>query len=293
MAYLASPAAERITGQVFVVYGGMVALLAAPVVERRFDAAAETWDLPDLDKQLGSFFADRDPSVGFAADARDEHRRPAARLTTHDGQNTTTADEQTGIDMGRLSGKVAIVTGGAQGQGAAIVRGFVAEGAQVVIADIATDEGELLAKELGDDAVFVRHDVTSEADWEATVGTAKERFGRVDVLINNAGILMFAELTATSLEDYERVVRINQFGTFLGMRSVVAVDGGGRRRLDRQHLVDRGPRRDAVPGGVHREQVRHPRHDQGGRDGARPEEDPGQLRAPRHDRHRHDPYPRR
>ncbi len=69
VAYLASPAAERITGQVFVVYGAMVALLAAPVVERRFDAAADTWDLPDLDKQLGSFFADRDPSVGFAADS--------------------------------------------------------------------------------------------------------------------------------------------------------------------------------------------------------------------------------
>ncbi|HET9082830.1 MAG TPA: glucose 1-dehydrogenase [Candidatus Limnocylindrales bacterium] len=132
--------------------------------------------------------------------------------------------------MGRLSGKVAIVTGGAQGQGAAIVRGFVAEGASVVIADIATDEGELLAKELGDAVVFVRHDVTSEADWESTVATAQERFGKVDVLINNAGILLFSELTATSLEDYERVVRINQFGTFLGMRSVVAAmeaAGGG------------------------------------------------------------------
>lgn len=69
VAYLASPAAERITGQVFVVYGGMVALLAAPVVEQRFDATGDTWDLPDLDKQLGTFFADRDPSVGFAADA--------------------------------------------------------------------------------------------------------------------------------------------------------------------------------------------------------------------------------
>ena len=69
VAYLASPAAERITGQVFVVYGGMVALLAAPVVEQRFDASGDTWDLPDLDKQLGGFFADRDPSVGFAADA--------------------------------------------------------------------------------------------------------------------------------------------------------------------------------------------------------------------------------
>lgn len=132
--------------------------------------------------------------------------------------------------MGRLSGKVAIVTGGAQGQGAAIVRGFVAEGAKVVIADIATDEGELLAKELADSAVFVRHDVTSEADWESTVATAQERFGKVDVLINNAGILLFSELTATSLQDYERVIRINQFGTFLGMRSVVAAmeaAGGG------------------------------------------------------------------
>lgn len=69
VAYLASPAAEQITGQVFVVYGGMVALLAAPVVEQRFDAQGQTWDLPDLDKQLGTYFADRDPSTGFAADS--------------------------------------------------------------------------------------------------------------------------------------------------------------------------------------------------------------------------------
>ena len=69
VAYLASPAAERITGQVFVVYGAMVALLAAPVVEKRFDAAAASWDLADLDKQIGSYFTDRDPAVGFAADS--------------------------------------------------------------------------------------------------------------------------------------------------------------------------------------------------------------------------------
>ena len=69
VAYLASPAAERITGQVFVVYGGMVALLAAPVVEQRFDASGSTWEVEDLDKQLGGFFADRDPAVGFAADS--------------------------------------------------------------------------------------------------------------------------------------------------------------------------------------------------------------------------------
>ncbi len=69
VAYLASPAAERINGQVFVVYGGMIALLAAPVVEQRFDASGATWDPADLDKQLGSFFADRDPAVCFAADS--------------------------------------------------------------------------------------------------------------------------------------------------------------------------------------------------------------------------------
>ena len=69
VAYLASPAAERITGQVFVVYGGMVAVVAAPVVAQRFDASADVWTSDDLDKQLGGFFADRDPSVGFAADS--------------------------------------------------------------------------------------------------------------------------------------------------------------------------------------------------------------------------------
>ncbi|GAA3833945.1 3-oxoacyl-ACP reductase [Nocardioides panacisoli] len=69
VAYLASPAAERITGQVFVVYGGMVAVVAAPVVEQRFDASGDLWSPDDLDKQLGGFFADRDPSVGFAADS--------------------------------------------------------------------------------------------------------------------------------------------------------------------------------------------------------------------------------
>ena len=69
VAYLASPAAQRINGQVFVVYGGMVALLAAPVVEQRFDAAGATWDLADLDKQVGSYFEERDPAVCFAADS--------------------------------------------------------------------------------------------------------------------------------------------------------------------------------------------------------------------------------
>ena len=69
VAYLASPAAESITGQVFVVYGGMVALVAAPVVEQRFDKSGTTWTLDDLDKQLGGYFEGRDPGHGFAADS--------------------------------------------------------------------------------------------------------------------------------------------------------------------------------------------------------------------------------
>jgi 3alpha(or 20beta)-hydroxysteroid dehydrogenase len=125
-------------------------------------------------------------------------------------------------DMARLDGKVAIVTGGANGQGAAIARGFVAEGAEVVIADIATEPGELLAKELGAAACFCRLDVTDEQNWHHVVAEAEERFGPVAVLVNNAGILMFSELAETALEDYERVVRVNQIGTFLGMKSVVA-----------------------------------------------------------------------
>jgi 3alpha(or 20beta)-hydroxysteroid dehydrogenase len=132
--------------------------------------------------------------------------------------------------MGRLDGKVAIVTGGAQGQGAAICRGYVAEGASVVISDIATEPGELLAKELGDAATFRRHDVTDEDDWTGVVDAARSAYGPPTVLVNNAGVLMVEELTKTTLDAYDRVVRVNQYGTFLGMRSVVAAmeeAGGG------------------------------------------------------------------
>lgn len=131
--------------------------------------------------------------------------------------------------MGRLTGKVAIITGGAQGQGAAAVRAFVEEGAQVVIADIADDPGKTLADELGDAAYYQRLDVSSEDDWATAVAGAGKMFGPVNVLVNNAGVLLFAELTKTSLADYERIIAINQIGTFLGMRSVaeVMVGAGG------------------------------------------------------------------
>ena len=131
--------------------------------------------------------------------------------------------------MGRLDGKVALITGGANGQGAAESRRFVAEGAKVVVADVDDEQGKLLADELGEAAIYVHHDVASEEDWESAIGATDDAFGRLDVLLNNAGILKFSPLAATSLEDYMSVVQVNQVGVFLGMRSVVApmTRGGG------------------------------------------------------------------
>ena len=123
--------------------------------------------------------------------------------------------------MGRLASKIAIVTGGSQGQGAAIVRAFVAEGARVVIADIAEETGEALAAELGDAVRFHRHDVSDEASWTSVVAYANATFGDVDVLVNNAGILRFGDLDRMSVDEFDLVYRINQRGTFLGMASVV------------------------------------------------------------------------
>ena len=123
--------------------------------------------------------------------------------------------------MTRLQNKIAIVTGGAQGQGAAIVRAFVAEGAKVVIADVAVEPGEALAAELGADTIFVKHDVSSEASWTALVEATTAAFGAANVLVNNAGILRFGAITETTVELYEQVFRVNQLGTFLGMKAVI------------------------------------------------------------------------
>ncbi|MEZ5233600.1 MAG: glucose 1-dehydrogenase [Acidimicrobiales bacterium] len=132
--------------------------------------------------------------------------------------------------MGRLDGKVAIVTGGARGQGAAEVRLFAAEGAKVVLSDVLVDDGRALAGELGDAVTFLRHDVSREEDWEAAVNTAVERFGGLDVLVNNAGILHNATIAKHTLADYERLVQVNQIGVFLGIRAAIApmkARGGG------------------------------------------------------------------
>jgi len=97
--------------------------------------------------------------------------------------------------MGRLDGKVALITGGARGMGKSHVRHFVAEGARVVFGDVLDEDGTAVAAQLGPDSCrYVHHDVTSEADWTAAVNTAVTTFGRLDVLVNNAGVLSHAPI---------------------------------------------------------------------------------------------------
>lgn len=122
--------------------------------------------------------------------------------------------------MARLDGKVAIVTGGARGMGAATVRLFVAAGAKVAIADRLEEAGTALAAELGEAARFYPLDVASEASWAETVRRVEAELGPVDVLVNNAGVLLFRSLMQTTLEDYRRVLDVNLVGEFLGIKAV-------------------------------------------------------------------------
>ena len=122
--------------------------------------------------------------------------------------------------MGRLADKVALITGAARGQGAAEARRFVDEGARVMVSDVLDDDGELVAKELGERAAYVHHDVTSEDDWAGAVRATLAAFGRIDVLVNNAGVFRILGMADTSLEEYTRIITINQVGTFLGLKAV-------------------------------------------------------------------------
>lgn len=133
--------------------------------------------------------------------------------------------------MGKLDGRVVLVTGAARGQGEQEARLFAAEGARVVVADVLVEQGESLAKELGaDTARFVRLDVGSEEGWAEAVTVARDAFGKIDGLVNNAGILRFNELVNTPLAEFEQVVRVNMTGAFLGIRAVapeIEAAGGG------------------------------------------------------------------
>ena len=132
--------------------------------------------------------------------------------------------------QGRLAGKVAIITGGASGQGAAEARLFVAEGAKVVISDVTVEAGQALAADLGDSAVFTRHDVSREEEWANAVAVAQQHFGGLNVVVNNAGIAFSAPLREHSVADFERITAVNQVGVFLGIRAAIApmeAAGGG------------------------------------------------------------------
>ena len=133
--------------------------------------------------------------------------------------------------MGRLAGKVAIVTGAAQGMGEAHARRFVREGARVVLTDLNEEGGAALAGELGPDALFIKQDVSSADDWADVVAKAEAAFGPVTVLVNNAGVIgPVSGLLDFSEEDFLRVCAINQLGVFLGMKAVVpgmVAAGGG------------------------------------------------------------------
>lgn len=134
-----------------------------------------------------------------------------------------------GERSGRVEGKVVLVTGAARGTGEQTARLLVAEGAQVVASDVRDDLAKKVVGELGENARFVHLDVSSEADWTEGVAQAVEHFGKLDGLVNNAGLFFMEALEDTSLADYERLLRVNQIGAFLGMRSVVPImkEAGG------------------------------------------------------------------
>ena len=123
--------------------------------------------------------------------------------------------------MPQLAGKVALISGSARGQGACEAQLFVAEGARVMVSDVLEAEGARLAAELGAAGAFVPLDTTSEPAWNRAVAATLERFGRLDILINNAGIFTPGSIASTSLDDYLRIVNVNQVGVFLGMKAAL------------------------------------------------------------------------
>ncbi|WP_269619165.1 glucose 1-dehydrogenase [Zhongshania sp. BJYM1] len=122
--------------------------------------------------------------------------------------------------MSRLAGKVAIITGAARGMGAVTAKLFAEHGAQVVIADILDEAGEALAASIGKNAHYVHTDVSNEADWQRLVEKA-ESLGPLNILVNNAAILHASSIADSDGDDYMRVIKINQLGTYLGIRAAI------------------------------------------------------------------------
>ena len=135
--------------------------------------------------------------------------------------------------MPRLEGKVALISGGARGQGAVEARMFAEEGASVVIGDILDDQGrqtEAELQELGYQVTYVHLDVTNESDWQSAVQAAVSAYGKLDILLNNAGILIRKNIEETTVEDWDRIFAVNSKGVFLGTKAAIPVmreNGGG------------------------------------------------------------------
>jgi 3alpha(or 20beta)-hydroxysteroid dehydrogenase len=122
----------------------------------------------------------------------------------------------------RLDGKVALITGAAQGMGEAHARRFVAEGAKIIVADTNENAGSAVVDSLGESAIFLQHDVTKWESWSNVISQGEEAFGTINVLVNNAGVLGPIAKTADLAEaDYLKVVAINQYGVFLGMKAII------------------------------------------------------------------------
>ena len=124
--------------------------------------------------------------------------------------------------MKRLDNKVVVITGAAQGMGKMHAEKVLHEGAKVVITDINETLGQEVAQELGDNALFIKHDVSNEADWQNVVDTVIKKWDKIDVLVNNAGITYNTPIEELSLESYMKIVNINQVSVFLGMKSVAS-----------------------------------------------------------------------
>ena len=131
--------------------------------------------------------------------------------------------------MGRVKGKVVIVTGAASGIGRQDALTLAREGARVTITDVNEEAGRAVATEIGDAAMFIRHDVSDEDDWKVVIAATEERFGRIHGLVNNAGVLLMASVEDTTLEQWRQVSRVNSDGYFLGCKHAVAAmkTGGG------------------------------------------------------------------
>lgn len=131
--------------------------------------------------------------------------------------------------MTNFENKVAIVTGAARGMGASHAKALVEAGARVIITDVLEEQGQAFAASLGENAFFIKHDVSKAADWEQVIKTAEERFGPVTILINNAGIAIFNKVHEMTEEQYLKVINVNQLSVFLGMKTVFAsmVKAGG------------------------------------------------------------------